>query len=116
MAIAMLLAWVGLGLVVGVASKWIAPQRTNAWVVGGLAFAIVGGLVGNLLFSGNVFAMQPIGAVGAGCGSLFVVGYALLLRSQVVQRARDVDGVHADRPIEAATKPIVKHEPSPPSY
>jgi uncharacterized membrane protein YeaQ/YmgE (transglycosylase-associated protein family) len=78
MTIALILAWLIFGFVVGLIARAIFPGAQGMGLLGtaclGIVGSFVGGLVANMIWGGHVFAVQPSGFIGSLVGALLVLG------------------------------------------
>ena len=72
-----LLAFILFGLVVGLVARAVMPGRQSMGVVAtallGMAGSFVGGLVGSLIYGGQLFAFHTAGVIGSIIGALLVM-------------------------------------------
>ena len=75
--IMLIISWILFGGIVGLIARAIfpGPQGMGAWATIGLGIvgSFVGGVVANLVFGGEVFAMHAAGWIGSILGALIVL-------------------------------------------
>jgi uncharacterized membrane protein YeaQ/YmgE (transglycosylase-associated protein family) len=95
--IVLLLVWLGVGILTGLAAKILIPGREPVGAVGTLLVGSLGSVVGPLLASiaFNGLTINPITPLGllasVGGAVLTLIAYRLLLHSLLVE-AKDDDG------------------------
>ncbi len=78
MTIALIFSWLVFGFIVGLIARAVFPGAQGMGLLAtaclGIVGSFVGGLLGNLLYGGGVFAAQPSGFIGSLVGALVVLG------------------------------------------
>jgi uncharacterized membrane protein YeaQ/YmgE (transglycosylase-associated protein family) len=74
------------GLVIGVLARLIKPGKQNlgllATLVLGLVGSVIGGVIANLLGTGNIFELNVLGFIAAVIASVLLIGVAEGLSSR----------------------------------
>jgi len=72
-----LLAFIVFGLIVGLIARAVMPGRQSMGIIAtallGMAGSFVGGIVGSLVYGGQMFALHTSGIIGSILGALLVM-------------------------------------------
>jgi uncharacterized membrane protein YeaQ/YmgE (transglycosylase-associated protein family) len=79
------------GLVIGVLARLIKPGKQNlslvATLVLGLVGSVIGGVIANLLGTGNIFELNVLGFIAALIAAVLLIGVAeVMTRRRAVRR------------------------------
>lgn len=78
MTIALILSWLIFGFIVGLIARAIYPGAQGMSLLGtaalGIVGSFVGGIIGNLLYGGELFVAHASGFIGSLIGALVVLG------------------------------------------